>query len=146
MCLANIWIGEHIYLPGKNNNNVTQLSISCLQCQMVYSVHRPTIVMRSLNEVEYVWRCLLGCCVLCILVEVYRHFRGACLHHQGDRMIGKLTSTRLHGATSQNTVMYLSILFWSVWGMQQSASGRRERQWSNLVSACEPPPSALKLI
>jgi hypothetical protein len=36
------------------------------------------------------------------LVQVYRHFRGACcLHHQGDE------STRLHGATTQKTAIFI---------------------------------------
>jgi hypothetical protein len=40
----------------------------------------------------------------CSLVEVDRRFRGeCCLHHQGD---DQSTSSRLHDAISQKTVMF----------------------------------------
>jgi hypothetical protein len=41
------------------------------------------------------------------LVEVYQRFRGpCCLHHQGDR-----PTTRLHGATTQKTAIFICVLF-----------------------------------
>jgi hypothetical protein len=42
-------------------------------------------------------------------VEVDRHFRGEyCLHHQGDAPLKhQSTATGLHGATSQNAVIFI---------------------------------------
>jgi hypothetical protein len=34
---------------------------------------------------EYKDGCLLGCCVVCSMVDIDQRFKGAfCLHHQGD--------------------------------------------------------------
>jgi hypothetical protein len=47
-----------------------------------------------------------GCLLVvapCILVEVYQSFRGPCCHqNQGDE-----SSTRLHGATTQKTAIFI---------------------------------------
>jgi hypothetical protein len=43
----------------------------------------------------------------CSLVEVYRRFRGACcLHNQGDEFT-HLYCTRLHGAATQKTAIFI---------------------------------------
>jgi hypothetical protein len=45
----------------------------------------------------------------CSLVEVYQCFRGpCCLHHQGALMMeAAKTSTRLHGAATQKTAIFI---------------------------------------
>jgi hypothetical protein len=55
----------------------------------------------------------------CSLVEVYRRFRGpCCLHHQGDWS----PSTRLHGARTQKTAIYLLDAFPIQNGLKQGNS------------------------
>jgi hypothetical protein len=49
-------------------------------------------------QAEYLWMAVFWDVAPLDLVEIYRRFKGAlCLHHQG----------RLHGATSQKTVILI---------------------------------------
>jgi hypothetical protein len=73
----------------------------------------------------------------CSLVEVYRSFRGACcFHHQ------QWVSTRLHGATSQTTVIFLRNYCSHRWGHKLTVEGSRpSKTWGQirpLLSTREP--------
>jgi hypothetical protein len=47
----------------------------------------------------------------CSLVEFYQRFRGPCCqYHQGDHRPDDGKSTRLHGATTQKTAIFILIL------------------------------------
>jgi hypothetical protein len=62
----------------------------------------------------------------CSLVEVYQRFRGTCcLHHQGTHsspwwwrqqvpLKRWYTSTRIHGATTQKTAIFISPAVWNI--------------------------------
>jgi hypothetical protein len=69
----------------------------------------------------------VGCFTPCHLVEIDRRFRGAyCLHHQSDDSFhaddgGKtfVDFTGLHGATSQNIVVFRLVALWT-WSLLYS--------------------------
>jgi hypothetical protein len=59
----------------------------------------------------------------CSLVGLDRRFRGAyCLHNQGDD-IHRSTPTRLNGATSQKTIIFIGLSD-NVWTMRHTGNGQ----------------------